>query len=586
MRKTKIVCTIGPASESEEMLEKLMNAGMNVARLNFSHGSHEEHKARIDSIRKVSKKLGKTIGILLDTKGPEIRTHDMKDGLIVLEKGKEVIVSMSQVEGTPEKFSVTYEDLINDVQIGSYILLDDGLVELQVKDIDKDKGEVKCDILNTGELKNKKGVNLPGVKVNLPGITDKDAADIKFGIKEDIDYIAASFVRRPSDVLDIREILEQENNDNITIFPKIENQEGIDNIEEILEVSDGLMVARGDMGVEIPPESVPIVQKDLIRKCNKLGKPVITATQMLDSMQRNPRATRAEASDVANAIYDGTDAVMLSGETAAGQYPEEAVKTMRNIAISAEAAQDYKKLLSDRTKLVETSLVNAIGVSVAHTALNLNVKAIVAATESGSTAITISKYRPHSDIIAVTPSEHTARQLALVWGAYPVVKKGRKTTDDLLNNAVATAVATEKVGNGDLIIITAGVPTGEKGTTNMMKLHLVGDEIAKGQGVGRGSTTGKTVISKTASDLEGKDLSESIIVTNSVDESYVPYVEKAAGLITEENGITSPSAIVGLEQGIPTIIGVENATKELKNDLLITVDANQGRIFEGYANVL
>ncbi|OFM93449.1 pyruvate kinase [Staphylococcus sp. HMSC078D05] len=586
MRKTKIVCTIGPASESEEMLEKLMNAGMNVARLNFSHGSHEEHKARIDSIRKVSKKLGKTIGILLDTKGPEIRTHDMKDGLIVLEKGKEVIVSMSQVEGTPEKFSVTYEDLINDVQIGSYILLDDGLVELQVKDIDKDKGEVKCDILNTGELKNKKGVNLPGVKVNLPGITDKDAADIKFGIKEDIDYIAASFVRRPSDVLDIREILEQQNNDNITIFPKIENQEGIDNIEEILEVSDGLMVARGDMGVEIPPESVPIVQKDLIRKCNKLGKPVITATQMLDSMQRNPRATRAEASDVANAIYDGTDAVMLSGETAAGQYPEEAVKTMRNIAISAEAAQDYKKLLSDRTKLVETSLVNAIGVSVAHTALNLNVKAIVAATESGSTAITISKYRPHSDIIAVTPSEHTARQLALVWGAYPVVKKGRKTTDDLLNNAVATAVATEKVGNGDLIIITAGVPTGEKGTTNMMKLHLVGDEIAKGQGVGRGSTTGKTVISKTASDLEGKDLSESIIVTNSVDESYVPYVEKAAGLITEENGITSPSAIVGLEQGIPTIIGVENATKELKNDLLITVDANQGRIFEGYANVL
>ncbi|MDU4686633.1 MAG: pyruvate kinase [Staphylococcus sp.] len=586
MRKTKIVSTIGPASESEEMLEKLMNAGMNVARLNFSHGSHEEHKARIDSIRKVSKKLGKTIGILLDTKGPEIRTHDMKDGLIVLEKGKEVIVSMSQVEGTPEKFSVTYEDLINDVQIGSYILLDDGLVELQVKDIDKDKGEVKCDILNTGELKNKKGVNLPGVKVNLPGITDKDAADIKFGIKEDIDYIAASFVRRPSDVLDIREILEQENNDNITIFPKIENQEGIDNIEEILEVSDGLMVARGDMGVEIPPESVPIVQKDLIRKCNKLGKPVITATQMLDSMQRNPRATRAEASDVANAIYDGTDAVMLSGETAAGQYPEEAVKTMRNIAISAEAAQDYKKLLSDRTKLVETSLVNAIGVSVAHTALNLNVKAIVAATESGSTAITISKYRPHSDIIAVTPSEHTARQLALVWGAYPVVKKGRKTTDDLLNNAVATAVATEKVGNGDLIIITAGVPTGEKGTTNMMKLHLVGDEIAKGQGVGRGSTTGKTVISKTASDLEGKDLSESIIVTNSVDESYVPYVEKAAGLITEENGITSPSAIVGLEQGIPTIIGVENATKELKNDLLITVDANQGRIFEGYANVL
>ncbi|MGZ9437805.1 pyruvate kinase [Staphylococcus epidermidis] len=585
MRKTKIVCTIGPASESEEMLEKLMNAGMNVARLNFSHGSHEEHKARIDTIRKVAKRLNKTIGLLLDTKGPEIRTHNMKDGLIVLEKGKEVIVSMNEVEGTPEKFSVTYENLINDVNIGSYILLDDGLVELQVKEINKDKGEVKCDILNTGELKNKKGVNLPGVKVNLPGITDKDADDIRFGIKENVDFIAASFVRRPSDVLDIRQILEEEKAE-ITIFPKIENQEGIDNIEEILEVSDGLMVARGDMGVEIPPESVPMVQKDLIRKCNKLGKPVITATQMLDSMQRNPRATRAEASDVANAIYDGTDAVMLSGETAAGQYPEEAVKTMRNIAVSAEAAQDYKKLLSDRTKLVETSLVNAIGVSVAHTALNLNVKAIVAATESGSTARTISKYRPHSDIIAVTPSEKTARQCAIVWGVNPVVKEGRKTTDALLNNAVATAVETGRVSNGDLIIITAGVPTGEKGTTNMMKIHLVGDEIAKGQGVGRGSVVGHAIVADSASDLEGKDLSDKVIISNSVDETLVPYVEKAIGLITEENGITSPSAIIGLEKGIPTVVGVEQATKEIKNDMLVTLDASQGKVFEGYANVL
>ncbi|WP_369041485.1 pyruvate kinase [Staphylococcus warneri] len=585
MRKTKIVCTIGPASESEEMLEKLMNAGMNVARLNFSHGSHEEHKGRIDTIRKVAKRLNKTVAILLDTKGPEIRTHNMKDGIIELEKGKEVIVSMTEVEGTPEKFSVTYDNLINDVQVGSYILLDDGLVELQVKDIDHDKGEVKCDILNSGELKNKKGVNLPGVKVNLPGITDKDADDIRFGIKEDVDFIAASFVRRPSDVLDIREILEQEKA-NITIFPKIENQEGIDNIEEILEISDGLMVARGDMGVEIPPEKVPMVQKDLIRKCNKLGKPVITATQMLDSMQRNPRATRAEASDVANAIYDGTDAVMLSGETAAGLYPEEAVKTMRNIAVSAEAAQDYKKLLSDRTKLVETSLVNAIGISVAHTALNLNVKAIVAATESGSTARTISKYRPHSDIIAVTPSEKTARQCAIVWGVYPVVKEGRKNTDALLNNAVATAVETERVQNGDLIIITAGVPTGEKGTTNMMKIHLVGDEIAKGQGVGRGSVVGTAVVADSASDLKGVDLSDKIIVTNSVDETLVPYVDQAIGLITEENGITSPSAIVGLEKGIPTVVGVENATKEIKDDMLVTVDAANGKVFEGYANVL
>ena len=586
MRKTKIVCTIGPASESEEMLEKLIKAGMNVARLNFSHGDRAEHKARIDTIREVSKRLGKTVGILLDTKGPEIRTHNMKNGVIELEKGNEVIVSMTEVEGTSDKFSVTYDNLINDVDEGSYILLDDGLIELQVKSIDKANGEVLCDILNTGELKNKKGVNLPGVKVSLPGITDKDAEDIEFGISEGVDFIAASFVRRPSDVLDIRKLLEAQKNTNISIIPKIENQEGIDNIKEILEVSDGLMVARGDMGVEIPPESVPMVQKDLIRQCNKLGKPVITATQMLDSMQRNPRATRAEASDVANAIYDGTDAVMLSGETAAGQYPEEAVKTMRNIAVSAEAAQDYKKLLSDRTKLVETSLVNAIGVSVAHTALNLNVKAIVAATESGSTARTISKYRPQSDIIAVTPSAETARQCALVWGIHPVVKEGRKTTDALLNNAVATAVETERVQNGDLIIITAGVPTGEKGTTNMMKLHLVGDELAKGQGVGRNSVVGQTLVVNDASELEGKDLSESIIVTTSVDETLVPYIENAIGLITEENGITSPSAIIGLEKGIPTIVGVENATSKIQNDVLITVDANQGKIFEGYANVL
>ncbi|MCE5038292.1 pyruvate kinase [Staphylococcus auricularis] len=586
MRKTKIVCTIGPASESEEMLEKLMKAGMNVARLNFSHGDHDEHKTRIDRIRKISKKLGQTVAILLDTKGPEIRTHNMQNGAIELEKGSEVTVSMTEVEGTKDKFSVTYDHLINDVDKGSYILLDDGLIELQVKDIDHDKGEVLCDVLNTGELKNKKGVNLPGVKVSLPGITDKDADDIRFGIREGIDFIAASFVRRPSDVLDIRKLLEEENNTNISIIPKIENQEGIDNIKEILEVSDGLMVARGDMGVEIPPESVPMVQKDLIRQCNKLGKPVITATQMLDSMQRNPRATRAEASDVANAIYDGTDAVMLSGETAAGQYPIEAVKTMRNIAVSAEAAQDYKKLLNDRTKLVETSLVNAIGVSVAHTALNLNVEAIVAATESGSTARTISKYRPKSDIIAVTPSVETARQCALVWGIHPVIKEGRKTTDELLNNAVATAVETERVKNGDLIIITAGVPTGEQGTTNMMKLHLVGDEIAAGQGVGRTSVVGHTVIANDASDLEGKDLSDSIIVTNSVDETLVPYIEKAVGLVTEENGLTSPSAIIGLEKGIPTIVGVDNATSTFDEGILVTVDANQGKVFEGYANVL
>ncbi|AVQ32939.1 pyruvate kinase [Staphylococcus muscae] len=586
MKKTKIVCTIGPASESEEMLQKLMTAGMNVARLNFSHGSHEEHAARIATIRKVAKKLNKNIGILLDTKGPEIRTHNMKNGLIMLQKGSDVTVSMEEVEGTEEKFSVTYPQLIDDIEIGSYILLDDGLVELVVKEIDKAAGEVHCTVLNTGELKNKKGVNLPGVSVNLPGITEKDAADIRFGIEQDVDFIAASFVRRASDVLEIRRILEDENNNNITIIPKIENQEGIDNIDEILEVSDGLMIARGDMGVEIPPEAVPVVQKELIRKCNKLGKPVITATQMLDSMQRNPRATRAEASDVANAIYDGTDAVMLSGETAAGAYPEEAVIAMNNIALAAEQAQDYKKLLSDRTKLVETSLVNAIGVSTAHTALNLNVKAIVAATESGNTARTISKYRPKSDIIAVTPKATTARQCSLIWGVYPVIREGIYTTDEMLNNAVATAVETERVVNGDLIIITAGVPTGETGTTNLMKLHLIGEDLASGQGIGRTSAVGRTVVVNDAKELEGKNLEGAVIVTTSVDDAIVPYLDGVAALVTEEGGLTSPSAIIGLEKSIPTIVGVKDVTSVIPDNVFVTVDAAQGKVFEGYANVL
>ncbi len=586
MKKTKIVCTIGPASESEDMLEKLMKAGMNVARLNFSHGSHDEHAARIRSIRKVAKKLEKNIGILLDTKGPEIRTHNMKNGVITLEKGSHVTVSMHEVEGTPEKFSVTYEELINDIEIGSFILLDDGLIELEVESIDHATGEVHCKVLNTGELKNKKGVNLPGVSVNLPGITEKDEEDIRFGIDQDVDFIAASFVRRSSDVLEIRRILEEVKNDTISIIPKIENQEGIDNIDEILEVSDGLMVARGDMGVEIPPETVPIVQKDLIRKCNKLGKPVITATQMLDSMQRNPRATRAEASDVANAIYDGTDAVMLSGETAAGAYPEEAVKAMNNIAYAAEQAQDYKKLLSDRTKLVETSLVNAIGVSAAHTALNLKVNAIVAATESGTTARTISKYRPKSDIIAVTPFATTARQCTLVWGVYPVVREGNYTTDELLNNAVATAIETERVEKGDLIIITAGVPTGESGTTNLMKLHLIGEDLANGQGIGRNSAVGRTVVVNDASELEGQNLEQAVIVTPSVDEKMVPYLDQAVALVTEEAGLTSSSAILGLEKGIPTVVGVEDVAKTIPSGILVTVDAAQGKVYEGYANVL
>lgn len=586
MRKTKIVCTIGPASESPDMLEKLMNAGMNVARLNFSHGDHEEHKLRIDNIRKIAEKLDKTVAILLDTKGPEIRTHNMENGQVELQKGAEIDISMSEVIGNKTQFSVTYSDLVHDINVADTILLDDGLVELTVKSIDKDNGVITCVVMNNGLLKNKKGVNVPGVSLKLPGLTDKDKADVLFGIEQKVDFIAASFIRNNSDVLEIRQLLEENDGHYINIIPKIENQEGIDNIHEILEVSEGLMVARGDMGVEIPPESVPMVQKELIRICNHLGKPVITATQMLDSMQHNPRCTRAEASDVANAIYDGSDAVMLSGETAAGDYPEEAVSTMAKIAVSAEEAQDYKKMLSYRTKQQQTNLVTTIGVSVAHTALNLNSKAIVASTESGHTARMISKYRPKSDIIAVTPNDYVARQLQLVWGVTPIVKDGRRDTDGVLNTSVSVTIDKGYADTGDLLIITAGVPTGEAGTTNLMKLHIVGDVLIRAQGIGRKSAVGQVLIANSVEDLANTSLAGKVVVVQSVTQEMTPYLKDAAALVTVEGGLTSTGAIVGLNLELPTIVGAIDALTILKNEMTVTVDSEQNNVFNGHAKVL
>lgn len=586
MRKTKIVCTIGPASESIEKLSQLMNAGMNVARLNFSHGNHEEHGQRIKNIREAAQKANKNIAILLDTKGPEIRTHDMVNGAIELEIGKSVTISMSEVQGTTEKFSVTYEGLIEDVQIGSKILLDDGLIGLEVTDIDKSAQEIHTKVLNGGTLKNKKGVNVPGVSVNLPGITEKDAQDILFGIEQEVDFIAASFVRRASDVMEIRKLLEENNGTHIQIIPKIENQEGVDNIDEILEISDGLMVARGDLGVEIPAEEVPLVQKDLIKKCNDQGKPVITATQMLDSMQRNPRPTRAEASDVANAIFDGTDAIMLSGETAAGMYPVEAVETMHKIASRAESALDHKRLLSKRSKETDTNITDAIGQSVAHTALNLSVNAIITPTESGHTARMISKYRPKSPIVAVTSHHAVMRRLALVWGVYPQLGELANTTDDMLDIAVQQSLNSKIVKHGDLVVITAGVPVGESGTTNLMKIHLIGDVLVKAQGIGRKSAYGRVVVAQNAQEALAKVTSGSILVTLGSDAEMVPAIEKCSALITEEGGLTSHAAVVGLSLGIPVIVGAEDATKILKDGQEITVDSNRGVIYNGHAGVL
>ncbi|NME06605.1 pyruvate kinase [Psychrobacillus sp. BL-248-WT-3] len=586
MRKTKIVCTIGPASESEETLEKLIEAGMNVARLNFSHGSHEEHAGRIERIKKVAKRLDKIVGILLDTKGPEIRTHKMENDAIELASGQSIDISMTEVLGNNERFSISYEKLIEDVQEGSIILLDDGLIELIVKGIDLENGIIHTYVQNAGTLKNNKGVNVPGVSVQLPGITEKDAKDILFGIEQDVDFVAASFVRRAKDVQEIRELLENNNGSHIQIIPKIENQEGVDNIDEILQVSDGLMVARGDLGVEIPAEEVPLVQKSLIQKCNEAGKPVITATQMLDSMQRNPRPTRAEASDVANAIFDGTDAIMLSGETAAGLYPLEAVQTMDKIAKRTENAIDYRAIVNKLSKAREVNLTDAIGQAVAHTAINLKVKAVIAPTESGHTAKMISKFRPGVPIIAVTSTVKPSRLLTLVWGVYPIVGKKAHSTDEVLEIAVEESILQHYVTHGDLVVITAGVPVGQAGTTNLMKVHVIGDMVAKGQGIGKKTAFGKAIVVNNAKELEGQDTSNSIIVTIGSDKDMVPAIENCKGLITEEGGLTSHAAVVGLSFGIPVIVGVQDATKLIENGQELTLDAESGVIYSGQASII
>lgn len=585
-RKTKIVSTIGPASESVEKLTDLINAGMNVARLNFSHGDFDEHGARIKNIREAAAATGETVAILLDTKGPEIRTGTLKEGEVYLEKGSTAYVSMDDIEGDAERFSVTYPGLINDVHPGSKILLDDGLVELQVEEIHKENNEIKTTVLNNGPLKNKKGVNVPNVSVNLPGITDKDASDIEFGIEQGIDFIAASFVRRASDVLEIKELLEKHDALDIQIIPKIENQEGVDNIDEILEVSDGLMVARGDLGVEIPAEDVPLVQKELIAKCNKAGKPVITATQMLDSMQRNPRPTRAEASDVANAIFDGTDAIMLSGETAAGDYPVEAVQTMHNIASKTETGLNHKAILDVRSKHSDMTITDAISQSVTHTAINLDVNVIVTPTESGHTARMISKYRPKAPIVAITASEKVNRKLSLVWGVHAVMGERAYSTDEMLDLAVEKSLSAGLATRGDRVIITAGVPVGESGTTNLMKVHVIGDVLLKGQGVGQKSAYGRAIVAQNSEDANNRVEDGDILVTQGTDRDMMPAIEKASALVTVEGGLTSHAAVVGLSLGIPVVVGVTDALDVIKDGSDLTVDSSRGDIYEGHSSVI
>ncbi len=471
-KNTKMICTIGPKSESKEMLSKLVDAGMNCVRCNFSHGDHAEQKARMDLIREINKEKGTHVAVLLDTKGPEIRTHLFENGGVDLVAGQTVRVAMNEVLGTAEKFSITYPGLINDVEVGGTILVDDGYVTLTVNELDTANQEIVCTVQNPAYIKDRRGINVPGAKLNMPFISEKDHADLVFGCEMEVDYVAASFVRRAEDVLAIREIFKQHGNTHTQIIAKIENQEGVDNMDSILEVVDGIMVARGDLGVEVPAEDVPLIQKEIIAKCNAAGKIVVTATQMLESMQKNPRPTRAEVSDVANAIFDGSDAIMLSGESAAGQYPLEAVETMARIARRTEQALDHQELIARAIASSTRNVASAMGLAVVDTVEDLGAKAVIACTQSGATARAISKYRPSAPVVAATSCEKTAASLALYWGVQPVVVAETSNTDELLETAAKVAEDFAGLEAGEIAVVTAGLPAGE-GNTNLMKIHEV-----------------------------------------------------------------------------------------------------------------
>lgn len=583
-KKTKIVCTIGPASESPEMLERLMLAGMNVARLNFSHGTHDEHQQRIDRIKTVADRLNYPIAIMLDTKGPEIRLGNFETEPINLNTGDIFTLTTRDILGNQEIVSISHEGLADDVEVGTAILIDDGLVELVVKEI-KDGTDIICEVLNSGELKNHKGVNVPNVKISLPAVTEKDKSDIIFGIQNEVDFIAASFVRKMDDVNEIRKILEDNHGEFIEIISKIENQEGIDNIVEIIKASDGIMVARGDLGVEVAPEEIPLVQKDLIRRCYLAGKPVITATQMLDSMMRNPRPTRAEVTDVANAIIDGTSAIMLSGETAAGKYPEEAVKTMSKIATRIEDSLDYDEMLNTSVSLLENTTTNSISKSACVVARDLDAAAIVASTNSGSTARALSKFRPKTKIIAVTPNKRTRRHLALSWGVEAIITPQYADTDELLNDSLDVAVEAGVLDEGDMVVVTGGIPVGLTGATNLIKVSTIATVILKGIGVGKKSGIGRVVVGNTEAELLSKFETGDILVCNSTDKDLVKFMEDASAIVVEEGGFTSHAAIVGLHLDIPTIIGARNATSLLKDGDIVTVDSETGSVYKGRAKV-
>lgn len=575
IRKTKIVCTMGPNLFEKHLIAPLMKAGMNVARFNFSHGTYETHQYYYDEVCRIRDELGLPVATMLDTKGPEIRVRSFKNGRVTLQNGQLFTLTTDEVEGDEERVSITYKDLPQDIAVGSSILIDDGLIGMQVERIDG--SDIVCRVLNGGVVSNNKGVNIPNAHLSMPFISEKDHQDILFAIKNGYDFIAASFTRSADDIMQIRHILQENDCHTINIIAKIENMEGVENIDEILRVVDGVMVARGDLGVEVPLEDVPSLQKKLIQRCIAAGKPVITATQMLDSMIKNPRPTRAEVTDVANAIYDGTSAIMLSGESAVGAYPVEAVETMVRIAVRAEADMDYIRRFSRDTS-ASTDVTNAISHATVTSAHDLNASAIITVTKSGSTARILSRYRPACVIVGCTTEKHVWRQLALSWGTVPLMIAEESNTDDLFEHAVDAAVQSGLVHDGELVVLTAGVPLGISGTTNLMKVHVVGHLLSRGLGLHGGKVVAPLCVIR---DLEkdAKDFNTGdVIVCHQTMREMFSMLRKSSAIVLEDDNPEGHGAIAGMSLDIPVIIGAKNATNILKSGAVVTVDGEKGTV--------
>ena len=580
MRKTKIICTLGPSTDKDGVLRELVANGMNVARFNFSHGSHEEHKGRLDNLKAIRAELGKPVAALLDTKGPEIRLKEFKNGVEMLEAGQTFTLTTREVEGTKEICSITYKDLPQDVHEGGTIMLDDGLIKLRITNVTDT--DITCEVLNSGKIKNKKGVNVPGVHLSMPYLSQRDRDDIIFGVQQGFDFIAASFVRTAQDVYDIRNLL-NEYDSNIRIIAKIENREGVNNIDSILAAADAVMVARGDLGVEIDFTELPGIQKSVIDRSFSFGKPIVTATQMLDSMMVNPRPTRAEISEVANAIYDGTSAIMLSGETAAGAYPVEALKTMSAIAERTENEVHYRDNRLVDAGNGQISVSDATAHAACLTAKDVNASAIVTVSESGNTARLLSKYRPAQPIIACVMNEQVQRQLAISWGITPLMMALAHSTDELIEMSTSLAKENGYLHDGELAVVTAGVPVGVSGTTNMIKIHMIGNCLATGVGIGpEGSAlanaTGKACVCHNLDELRAKFKPGMVLVVPSTSNEMLSYVRDAAALVVEEPGLNSHAAIAGKALLKPTIVGAAGATSHIRDGLMVAVDCAHGSV--------